>query len=388
MTVSLASLLIKQTKAQIYQFALDIAELVGLPVTSWTAGDPTRSLYHLESELLTTLEEEVVGFISSGFLDYASGAWLVILADQVFGVVVPEATFATTTVTLTNGGGGLYPISAGDLTFKDSVTNKTYRNTTGGTLASGPGTTLNVDVIADEAGAASSAGAGEIDTLVTELLGVTCSNATAALGIDAPDDAAIRQLCRDKLGAFSPDGPKEAYSYVARNSALTGTTNITRARVYSDSDTGDVTVYIAGPSGAVSSPDVALVNTAILQWATPLCITPTVLSASNVVVPVTYQVWIYKSVNKTEADIKAAILSALETLFETRDIGGDFLPGDTAGKLYGSLVQSIIGDVFPQSFRVFTMLGGEDAFGNIPLANNEVATLGTVTATVTLVRDP
>ncbi len=67
MTTSLASLLVQQTKTQIYEYALSIATDLGLPVTSWQAGDPTRSLYHLESELLATLETVVVGFISSGF---------------------------------------------------------------------------------------------------------------------------------------------------------------------------------------------------------------------------------------------------------------------------------------------------------------------------------
>jgi len=143
--LSLASLLVQETKQRIYERALQIAEAVGLPVSSWQPGDPTRSLFHLEAEVLATLEEIVVGFISSGFLDYATGTWLRILAEQFWDVAVPEATFASTQVTLTNSGEGFYEIEAGDLVFLNSTKNTTYRNTTGGTLSAG--STLTVTVV-------------------------------------------------------------------------------------------------------------------------------------------------------------------------------------------------------------------------------------------------
>lgn len=384
MTVSLETLLVQETKEQIYQKALDIATAIGLNVSSWQAGDPTRSLYHLESETLATLEEIVVGFIQSGFLDYAEDDWLEVIADQFFGVTVPEATFATTDVVLTNGGGGLYTIDAGDLTFKSTLTGKTYRNTTGGTLASGPGTELTVTVVAEEAGSESSAGAGEIDELVTALLGVTCSNALAAVGIDRQDDATTRQQCRDSRGALSPNGPGAAYAYVARNSDLTGTNGITRVRVFSDSDTGDVTVYLSGPSGAVSETDRALVEDAILTWATPLCITPSVLSASAVTVPITYQLWLYSSVNKTAATIEAEVQEALEEMFSSRPIGGDIVPPAVTGALYVSMIESTIRSLYPEAFRVSVTVPADDT----ALSNGEVAALGTVTPTITLVSGP
>jgi thiamine phosphate synthase YjbQ (UPF0047 family) len=382
--VQLATLLVQQTKAEIYDYAIGIAESIGLPVSTWQAGDPTRSLFHIESELLATLEEVVVNFVKSGFLDYATGDWLKVVADQVFGVTVPSATYATTDVTLTNTGGGLYTIEAGDLTLKNSTTGKTYRNTTGGTLASGPGTTLTITVTADEAGSESSAGAGEIDELVTGLLGVTCTNPTAAVGVDEQDESVTKQQCRDKLDSFSPNGPKGAYSYVARNSELTGTSNITRVRVYSDSDTGDVTVYLAGASGAIAAADRDLVEEAILEWATPLCITPTVSSATNVTVNVTYELWIYKSCNKTAAEVADDIETALEAMFAERPIGGDIIPPSTTGALYHSMIESTIRGVFPQAFRCTL----SSPSGDTAITNGQVAALGTVSGTVHIVVDP
>jgi hypothetical protein len=387
MAIPLSTLLVRAGKTAIYNTALAVAEAVGLPVDTWQAGDPTRSYYHLESEILAELEDLAIGFISSGFLDHAEDDWREILAEQVYGVEVPEPTHATTDVVLTNGGGGNYSgIEAGDLTFKNSTTDKTYTNTTGGDLLSGPGTTLTVTVVADEAGSESSAAAGEIDELVTTLLGVTCTNPTAAVGVDSWDRATTIQQCRDKLGSFSPNGPREAYSYVARNSELTGTDVVTRVRVYADSDTGDVTVYLAGAAGSVAEADRALVEEAILTWATPLCITPTVLSATPVVVPITYQLWVYKRLGKTAAEIEEEVEEALETMFAGRPIGGDIITPATTGKLYRSLIESTIRGLYAEAdaFRVSVSLPTDDP----DIDNNEVATLGTITATVTIERDP
>jgi uncharacterized phage protein gp47/JayE len=381
--VSLASLLVKETKATILNAGLQIAAALGLPVTSWQAGDPTRALFTFQAERLATLEDLVLGYIASAFLDYASGVWLKVLADQVFGVKVPDATYATTSITLTNTGGGNYTIDVGTLTVKSSTSGKTYRNTTAGVLL-GVGATCTLDVVADEAGSASSAGAGEIDALVTGLLGVTCTNPTAAVGIDEQSEDTTRQQCRDKLGSLSPNGPKEAYSYVTRNSDLTTTRNVTRVRVFPVSSTGTVTIYIAGPSGAVSSPDRALVEAAIVKWATPNCITPVVLSAANVVIPVTYQLWIYRSVNKTSAEIQADILTALQAMFAARPIGGDIIAPALTGAIYQSMIASTIRAAFPQAFRVDV----SSPAGDTALTNGQVGTLGAITATINLVNDP
>lgn len=382
MAVSLASLLVRQGKAVLYTAAIGVATVIGLPVSTWQAGDPTRSLYHVESEILDTLEANVIGYIQSGFLDYATGIWLKVLAQQVYGVVVPDATFATTDVLLTNTGGGVYDFDPGDLILKSTTSGKTYRNTTGGPL--GIGGTLTVTVIADEAGSGSSAGAGEINDLVTGQLGVTCANATAAVGVDEQDESVTKQQCRDKLGSLSPNGPKEAYSYVARNSTLSGTNAVTRVRVFGNSDTGDVTVYLAGPGGGVAEADRALVETAIRTYATPLCITPTVFAATNVVIPVTYTLWLYKSANKTAAEAAVDIEAALEAMLASRAIGGDIIAPATSGSLYRSMIDSTIRTTFPQAFRVTV----DTPTGDTALTNGQVAVLGTVTFTINLVTDP
>lgn len=396
-TLSLETLIRQASKAEIYEKALALAEAAGLPVSTWQPGDPTRSQYHLEAEELSTLEPLVVNFIKVAFLDIIAAAaasgdagarqWLKIRAQQDFGVEVPDATNATTDVVLTNNGGGRYPIEPGDLTFRSSTSGKTYHNTTGDVLVGWPGVgakpTITVSVVADEPGSDSSASAGEIDEMVTTRLGVTCTNPTAAVGLDEQSPWTTVDQCRNKLSAKSPNGPKGIYEYVARNAELTGTTAVTRARSYGSTDTGDITVYLAGPSGSVSGPDRALVEAAILKEATGLCVTPTVLSATAVPVVVMYELWLYKSVNKTVTEIEEEVEAALEQMLAARKIGGDIVPPATSGRLYRSLIDSTIRSLYAQAFRVSVSTPA----GDTTLANGQVAVLGTVTGTIHIVED-
>lgn len=395
--LTLATLIFEETKETILAKGLSIASSLGLDTDAWGVGDPTRSYYHYIAEILSKLEGVVSNYIAAGFLDWAQekaeetgdSSWLILLAKQGYNVDAIEATFAEGVVTLTNAGGGLYVIEPGDLTFKSSTTGKTYHNTSGGTLASGPATTLDVDIVADEAGSESSAGATEVDTMVTTLLEVTCSNANAVTGLDAESPASIANRCRLKLGALSPNGPRDAYNYVALNSELTGVTGVTRTRSVGDSDVGEVHLYLAGPSGAVSDADRDAVEAAIVQWATPLCVTPIVAKAIGVSVPVTYTIWIYSSVGETADDVKEAIEAELEALFAEEPIGGDVIPPATSGKLYTTLVESVIRGTFPNhTFRVSLAAPAADVDLQLDEVGAEVATLGAITATVNFVSGP
>lgn len=384
MTISLASLILTETRAAIYNYALGIATSLGLPVTSWQVGDPTRSLYHVLSAKLAAFESNITGYIKSGFLDHSEDVWLKVNAEQTYGVEVPAATYAETTVVLTNGSTNLYIIDPGDLTFASAITGKTYRNTTGGTLAVGPATTLSVTVVADEAGSGSSAGATEITRMVTTLDLVTCSNATAAVGIDEQDESVTKQQCRDMQDATSPDGARGAYAYFVRNPDYGGTAAITRVRTYGDSTTGIVTVYLAGPSGGSSAADVALAQLAIVTWCLPLCITPVASAASNVTIAVTYELWVYKSCNMTVAEVRAVVSTALGKLFSARPIGGDIVAPATTGKIYQSFIHGTIVKAIPEGFRASVTVPS----GDTALTAGQVAVLGTVTGTIHLEDDP
>ncbi len=342
MSFSIYTLFTPETATRIFDIGIGLAKAVGLPVTSWRTGDPTRSLYKYVATKLAKVDETVVNLARSAVLsvlaqaaadgDAGALAWLKIVALEQFGIEAQDATFATSAagqgITLTNNGGGNYPIDEGDLTFKSTTTGKTYHNTTGGTLASGPGTTLVVEFVADEAGSDSTVAADEIDELVTTRLGVAITASAAAVGLDEEAPLAIYQRCKDSLAALSPMGPKDVYRYVALNPDLTGITTVTRA-VAIDNEDGTVTVYIANPTGSATGDEVTAVQDAFDHWATPNTVTATPVSATGVTVNVEMTVAYGGSLDDDalESAIAAKVTAALAAL----DIGGTALTTGDSG---------------------------------------------------------
>lgn len=299
MTYQISALLTKEGAAKFFERGLAIAKAVGLPVTSWRVDDPTRVDFKYLAEGLDILEDRIIEYGSLVSLTWAVALakstgkteWLKLKAWEDFGVETVEATYASSNagegVTLKNTKGGYFPIEGvGDITFKSTATGKTYHSTTLGTLSAGA--TVTFEFIADEPGASSSVGVNEIDQLVTTMQGVEIVSSSRAIGVDEQSPDSIAEQCRASLGALSPNGPPDAYEYVCRNSKLTGVTDISRARASGDNDTFDAVVYVASPTGSVGSVSVAAAQAACDKWATPLCVTATVLSAAAVVVPVQY----------------------------------------------------------------------------------------------------
>lgn len=288
--INISALLQSDTAAKWKSFGLQIAQALGLVVTSWRTGDPTLATFDFVAEALENRDARSVELAKARWLSQAEGEWLTILAEEGFGVVREQATYATPTITLHNGGGAFYPIAPGDLTFKDTITNKTFHNTTGDTEAGGPlsaGTTRTYELTADEAGSGSTVGTNDIDFIVTPRNGVTITGSTAAVGLDQQSDDSLKVQCLASLGALSPDGPADAYEFVARSPKLTGVSDVARARAVGDSSNGFVTLYIAGAAGPVAGASLTAVQAAILRWATPLCMTPTTVDATPVVINIT-----------------------------------------------------------------------------------------------------
>jgi len=375
----LSSFFTSATIQQLYAKGLQIADTLGLQATTWREGDPSKAQFYYLAEILASLEGVVGEFLKAGFLDYAEGGWLTVLADQVYNVQRIEATNAAEDLVLSNSGGAQYTIDPGQMTFRSSVTEKTYTNTSGGILASGPGTTLTVSWVADEPGSDSSVAADEIDEIVTALAGVSVASSVASSGQDAELDAALKQRCKDSRGALSPNGPADAYDYVARNPTLTGTTEVTKSSTVAASATGDVTVYLAGTSGPVTEPARAAVEAAITQWATPLTTTPTVLNSVAVPVTISVDVFVYDSVGLTVSEIQDAVRDAFADTFADIPIGGN--AGFVDPTLLVDAAFGAVADVYKVSF--FSPASA------VAIAANEVPTIsGTPTVNVTVTEAP
>jgi phage-related baseplate assembly protein len=318
--LSVFSLLVRQTAASFYTSALELAEVVGLPVTTWRTGDPTRTMLRADADAFETLDAVQAELAASAFLETATGDWLTLRAADVFGVVREEATFATSNVTLANAGGGLFELSPGGLVVQNSTTGATYANQATVTINPLAGSTV-VAMVAQEAGVGGSSAANDIDTIVSPTMtGVTITASTAAVGSDEQSDAGLREQCLATLGSLSPAGPADAYEYVARNSALTGIEGVSRAKATGDNATGTVTVYVATTTAALDAPSVAAIQAAVNQWARPLAMVANVQSGT----PSTIAVAINLTPNRPE--MQAVAEGAIDTLFASVDFGGVVAP--------------------------------------------------------------
>lgn len=361
---SVSTLITALSPSRLFQLGLELAAAVGLPVTSWRVGDPTRALYELVAEKLALRESWAVQLAASAWLSTVSDEWLPILAEEVFGIVVPDATYAASTITLENIGDGYFEIGAGDLTVKSSLSGATYRSANASPVTLAPGDTVEIDVIADVAGSDGSAGEDEIDTLVTTLVGVEITASTIAIGLDQPTPEAIKDLCRASLGALSPNGPRDAYEYVCTNQELTGVTDITRAETDGDTDTGDVVVTVAGSSGAVVGASVTAAQSAIDIWATPWTVTAVVLNSGETAVDVTATIY---GVD-LPVDLETPVTEALGVYFASLRIG--------RGVALSKLIE-IIHRAIPNATSVVMTVPAADVTG----VAGVVLTVGTITIT-------
>lgn len=368
MTVSVTTLFSVETAARILSTALEVAKVLGLPVTSWRVDDPTRVLFKVAAEVLGSRETMAAFFARSGFLSQSSGDWLTLLASEVYGVERTPATYAPTTVSLSNAG-GWHDLAAGDVRFRSSVSGVTYTTTEAVSLH-GPGATQTVAVIADVAGSDGSASLDEIDAFETTLLGVTITGSAVAVGVDEQGDDALKTQCMATLGALSPNGPPDAYEYVVRNADLTGSTEITRAASTAEGTDLTVTVYVAGASGAVSGAAVIAAQAAVDSWSTPLTATATVVAATPVLQAVTATV--------SGQDVPAAgelttlASAALGALFSSVPIGGTL----ARSAIYAALHEALIDAGCTRPVIVLSVPAAE-----LELDPDEVVTLGAVSVT-------
>lgn len=319
--LSVFTLIAKQTADEIFTLLLEVAELVGLPVTTWRPGDPTRTQFRglarkLESADAIQSELAKANFITGPEGERAEGDWLKLRVKDVYGVEAEEATFSTPSVVLDNTGGGLFELDAQGLVVSASSTGATFRNQSAVTINPSE-TGVLVSLVADVAGAAGTVGVDEIDTIVSPALtGVEIASSTAAIGADAQSDVGLIEQALATLGALSPNGPADAYEFVARSEALTGIAGVARAKADGDSTDGTVTVYVAAATAALDAPSVAAIQAACDVWAQPLCSDATVVAGTPHTVSVTY------ALTPAHPQAQDALEAALDAFYASVDFGG------------------------------------------------------------------
>lgn len=360
----------------------EVAETVGLDVENWSERGFMRKVLALFAVLYTSAGDVVRVIAASHFLDEAEGDWLELLAWNVFRVEKIKATYASAVegIKLTNTGGGLYVIEPGDLIVAHTTTKKTYRNTTGGTLSPGVGQILRLDLVADEAGSDSNALVGTITDLVTNQIGATVTNEVALRGLDAESDEALRQRCRDSLATRSIGGIKKAYEYYAKSAVDDDgvSVGVTRVKVMPAPGDGTLTVYVAGASGALGSPEVAFVQASFDANVTPYGFNATATSASNLSVTKPCTIWIPSSLGLTNLEAQEAVDEALADYVNSVDIGGVII-SPTSGRIYWRTLLGVVENAIPGMLKA--QLTSET---DITVADGEVPIWGGVPSDVTV----
>jgi hypothetical protein len=370
------------TAAQVEATILTTLTKVGVAVTNWKTSGSLRVTIAAIATVIASVTSIIAMIASAAYLDYATGVYLTWLAYYVYGVTRIDATFASGTVTLTNGGGGSFSFAAGDVTVQNPITGATYTitqafsltpvGTTGATVA-------NLSIQATASGSASTSAAGAISAIVTSILGVTCTNPAAVVGVDAESDPDLVTRCRDKLGSLSPNGPAGAYSFVAKGTTDANGINqgITRVQVSPSSHVGQVTAYLATSSGAANSTAVSLVNAAFLTLAQPLGITASGVAATEVPVSISYIALSDGTSMLSTAQLQANVATALGNLFATWPVGGK-IDGIGNTWLFLDSIRAAIRSADPSIFSVQLT----SPTGDVALAIGQVATLTIVYASI------
>jgi hypothetical protein len=370
-TLSAAVLLVKQTADEILAASLELCSLLGLAVTSWRVGDPMRTLLRTQARKLESLDAVRNEYARSSFLSTAEGDMLRLRARDVYNVEAEEETFATPTVTVDNAGGGYFEIDAGGLVFSSSVSGATYVNQSA-VVINPLETGVDILLIAEVGGSEGSAALDDVDTIVSPTLtGVTCVTSTASAGVDAQSDEGVKEQCLASLGALSPDGPADAYEYVARNADLTGVEGITRALADGDSADGTVTVYVGTATAAVAAPELANIQAAVDIWAQPLCTDATVSSMSPITLPATFTIVPAAPGAQTQVETD---IDAYYAAWDHSSTGG-LVAKDALAAIVRAAVLASTGSA-PHTVTV-TLLGG--GLVDYPLTQAQFPVRGTVT---------
>lgn len=234
----------------------------GFPATAWQSGDVPRTLVEVDALVLSELLNVVRHIAGSGFLKYAEGDWLRMLAEQFYGIEPRSATFAIHLVKLTDSGGiGPMEISPGDIWVESDIDGRRYVNSTGGTLPRNG--SLSLHFRAEQSGADIINGTpGTIINLVTPIAGLDVENVEYSGGnslvfqsVDDESDESIRQRCLDRWPSLGEAG---ATAGRYREWARTASPEVSSVRVESPEDEpGTVLVLLAGPNGELPELTVA-----------------------------------------------------------------------------------------------------------------------------------
>jgi hypothetical protein len=393
MALSIDELTTPMTRDEVEASIYRVLARTGINTTSWKSGAAVRVLIVAFSVLFSAATTLISLIARGGFLETATGDWLHAIGHYVYGIDFYPATFATGPVLLSNSSGGVYSYDPGDLVFTNLTTNKTYHNLDVVNIGSMQ-TNVTVQIIADEAGSASTSTSGQITQLTSNLTitGLTFTQTNAVVGLDAEKDPVFRTRCYEQQASVSPNGPKDAYSYICRTAKRSDGSLIGVNRVYvsKNSSTSTVTVICAGPNGPISinladaldpATDLGAINLAIQTQCVPDGVNAILDIGSALQVPVTYEIWVKDSAKLTNQEVTDAVAIKLTDFFQSVPIGGFVVP-PVSGKIYlDSIITAIGSSLDPENPGNIIKLVITAPGGDLDVAPTQIPEIGTITVT-------
>ena len=327
MALSLEQLLTPVTNAEALQNIIDTLDGLGFDASSWGPTSRQRALIEVWARQNAAFSSDIVNIAKGGFLDLAEGGWLTILAKSAFDVDQQLASKTQGKLLMTcASGSGPYTIDTGanQIVVADTANGYVYRNITGGTLSSG--STLEVTIEAEVAGASRDVASNTITDLRKTLVGVTVNNPipdgeTTWITTNGADDETASELiirCRAKWATLSGLAPGAAYEF----HALTASTSVNRAYVDDQNPRGNssIDVYLAGTSGEVGSDVISAVDTYIRDGRKPNHVSLLVKSATARPIAVASTIYIESAYNT--ATNQATIATAIADFFKAVPVSG------------------------------------------------------------------
>lgn len=344
--VSLASLVATLSKTQAMEIVRAAFVSQRFRVTSWQSGGAGATVLHLLSDLVAQHSSVVAETAKGSLLKHARGTWLKLRAASTYDELPSAASKTVGTMQLASSAGAPpYTIQPGERWVRNTA-GLLFRNTTGGTLASGAGQTLSLTFEAQYPGSQYNIPSGSSLEFVTPMAGVTVSNPVTSSGdwittdgTDEQSDDSLIAQCVAKWATRSYQAPSGVYEYWATKTSDAVT------RVYVDAENpdgpGTLRVYLAGPTGAIVSSSIIAAVDAVLQQRRSTCASVTTLGATEQVVAIVGTVY-YRGA--TLAAVQAGVEAAIAALFASIEIGGVKL-GDEQGYLFFDSVIDAIRDV-------------------------------------------
>lgn len=363
------------------------------PVNAWQAGSVPRTIIGADAQALADWTTSISAIAAGGFaginpstgLPYASGPWMDLCAQNVYGLTRSAALPTQGQVTFTDTASqGPFTFTAGQLIFASS-TGQQYQTTTGGVC--GLHGSLNLQVQAVSPGSAGNAANNSITVLSTPIPGATVNNPPvfsggttwiSSAGTDAETDSSLSQRCTARWSTLGTGATAATYL----SWALTADATINRALVQTDPTVaGQVDLFLASTAGPASGGAVTNVQNYV-NARVPLTVQAVAAAATGVAITINAVVFYFTS-KTTAVAAQAAVVAALQTFFNNYPLGTDNVPStyvylnDIIGVIEGAM--GVVGAPGAGIRNCTVSLPAAD----VPLTRGQVATLtiGTITYT-------